>query len=127
MSPMIPTEAWAVVTDRGVCGYVGLEKGRKWADYLASQSSKNSRVVRVQITEDWRPFSELVPKDGAEYIVFRPDALVFTAIYCPAHGEEDSDECHWFASCNGEDIGNDLPTHYMPLPAPPQSAEGPNK
>ena len=59
----------------------------------------------------WRPIEE-APKDGTEFIAYRPDAGVFTASYDPEQ------EC-WFANHGYEDITDDQPTHWMPLPPPP--------
>lgn len=75
---------------------------------------------------EWRTFDS-APQTGDVILVYRPDAGVFTALYA----EEDwflataehppEGECFWFAS-TGEDLTEDLPTHWQPLPAPPTVA-----
>lgn len=73
----------------------------------------------------WQDFST-APEDGSVILVFRPDAGVFTAHFVeedahlssperPPEGDE-----FWFSTC-GEDLTGDLPTHWRPLPAPPQN------
>lgn len=69
----------------------------------------------------WRPFAT-APKNRTVILVYRPDAGVFTALYTPAldeHGDEDDDNWCWF-TVQGEDIDDDLPTHWMPLPDGPE-------
>lgn len=61
---------------------------------------------------EWQPIST-APKDGTEIIVFRNDAGVFCAFF---HEET---EC-WFSADGLDDITDDMPTHWMPLPPPPQ-------
>lgn len=64
----------------------------------------------------WRPF-EGAPTDGTSILVYRPDAGVFVAAFV-AYGTE-GEKCWW--ADGGEDLSDDLPTHWMPLPAPPES------
>jgi hypothetical protein len=75
-------------------------------------------IARAESYGDgWRPWSEDVPINE-EVLVYRPDALVFTAWF---HVPEDIDgEGLWF-STNGEDLSGDLPTHWRHLPAPTAS------
>lgn len=68
-------------------------------------------LARRGAAMQWRPIEE-APKDGTEFIAYRPDAGVFTASYDPEQ------EC-WFANHGYEDITDDQPTHWMPLPPPP--------
>lgn len=68
-------------------------------------------LARRGAAVQWRPIEE-APKDGTEFIAYRPDAGVFTASYDPEQ------EC-WFANHGYEDITDDQPTHWMPLPPPP--------
>jgi len=78
---------------------------------------------------DWQPF-ETAPRDGTEILVYREDAGVFTAHYV----EEDAHlssylnppegDFYWF-SATGEDLTNDMPTHWRPLPDGPALASIP--
>lgn len=69
---------------------------------------------------EWKPI-ETAPKDGTEFIVFRDDAGVFAARYV----EPSNDDGEMFlASMYGEDLTGDMmPTHWMPLPPPPEAKE----
>jgi len=83
------------------------------------------KAARQLITDPakWRPFNT-APETGNVILVYRPDAGVFTAHYV----EEDAHlsnamnppegDFFWF-STSGEDLTDDLPTHWMPLPSPP--------
>ncbi|WP_442935585.1 DUF551 domain-containing protein [Nitratireductor sp. CH_MIT9313-5] len=72
----------------------------------------------------WQPI-ETAPQDGSVILVYRSDAGVFAAHYV----EEDAHlstalnppegNCYWF-STSGEDLTGDMPTHWMPLPSPPE-------
>lgn len=66
--------------------------------------------------ETWKPFIT-APENGSDILVFREDAGIFIAF--PYH---DGDSLRWFAD-GGEDISGDLPTHWQPLPKPPQIKE----
>lgn len=68
----------------------------------------------------WKPFAT-APQNGTEILVFRPDAGVFVAIFeSPSYFiNDDDDEPDWF-SITGEHLcGNELPTHWMPMPQEP--------
>lgn len=76
-------------------------------------------------SENWQPFAT-APEDGTEIIVWREDAGVFTAKYCPPSGialwePADPEFYCWFA--DGEDLTGDLPTLWRPLPPPPSEDE----
>jgi len=63
---------------------------------------------------------ETAPKDGTEFIVFRDDAGVFTARYVASNDDGEM----FLASMYGEDLTGDMmPTHWMPLPPPPEAKE----
>ena len=72
----------------------------------------------------WRPIEE-APKDGTIVMVFRKDQGVFCAHYVEEdwhlssqHNPPEGDHC-WF-STNGDDLTNEMPTHYRPLPKGPE-------
>ena len=78
--------------------------------------------------DGWKPI-ESAPKDGTVILVYREDAGVFTAHYV----EEDAHlssimnppegDFYWFSTA-GDDLTNDMPTHWRPLPsAPSEGAE----
>lgn len=74
------------------------------------------------VTQAWMPFDS-APVDGSEIIVYRDDAGVFTAHFTSpmemiGSDDTDDDELRWF-TIHGEDLTEDLPTHWMPLPLPP--------
>jgi len=94
-----------------------------------------AEVERLKALTEWRPF-DTAPQDGTEIIVYREDALVFTASFCESRSEEpanehdrqwfgestDEDGWCWFSAC-GDDLTGDLPTLWMPMPAPPLTQE----
>jgi hypothetical protein len=77
----------------------------------------------LRAARDWQPF-HTAPETGEVILVYRSDAGVFTAHYV----EEDAHlssvmnppegDFFWF-STSGEDLTDDLPTHWMHLPSPP--------
>ena len=70
----------------------------------------------------WEPI-DTAPKDGTVILVYREDAGIFTAHHVsPASivGGCDYSES-WFTT-DGEDLTDDMPTHWMPLPEPPTYA-----
>lgn len=71
---------------------------------------------------EWQPI-ETAPRDGTEILAYRRDAGVFTIHFvAPADMivSDDEEPC-WF-SLNGDDLTDDMPTHWMPLPKPPRTA-----
>jgi len=72
-------------------------------------------LARRGAAMQWRPI-ETAPRDGTEFIAYRPDAGVFTAGY-------DDEQDAWFANHGYEDITDDLPTRWMPLPLPPSGEQ----
>jgi len=50
-----------------------------------------------------------------QFLAYRPDAGVFAARWCYLDHEDDP----VLFTAEGEDLTGDLPTHWMPLPAPP--------
>lgn len=76
-------------------------------------------------TEVWRPI-ETAPRDGTEFIAYRPDAGAFAATWHhPAHedGGWDVEAEPVLFSASGEDLTDITPTHWLPLPAPPPTSE----
>ena len=74
--------------------------------------------------ERWQTI-ETAPKDGTEILAYRRDAGVFTCLFTseakqlgPDYYADDEDR--WF-TVGGEDINDDMPTHWQPLPAPPRT------
>ena len=79
-------------------------------------------ALRDRADGRWRLF-ETAPKDGTTVLVYRKDAGVFEAHFVSPSEMivSDDDIPAWF-STNGEDLTDDLPTHWIPLPAPPGDA-----
>ncbi|MCH6203889.1 hypothetical protein L3V16_08535 [Brucella ciceri] len=78
--------------------------------------------------DGWLPI-ESAPKDGTVILVYREDAGVFTAHYVEEDAHLSSPmnppegDFYWF-STSGDDLTNDMPTHWRPLPsAPSEGAE----
>lgn len=69
---------------------------------------------------EWQPI-ETAPKDGTVILAYRKDAGIFEAHYVsPAEMiASDDEKLAWFTT-DGEDLTNDLPTHWQPLPKPPE-------
>lgn len=75
----------------------------------------------------WNTDMSAAPRDGREVLVYRPDAGVFTAHFTESWAagdylERTGDPC-WFTA-SGEDLTEDMPTHWMPLPQPPEPPNG---
>jgi len=88
------------------------------ADYGPDRETAKAaadEIERLRAAMQWRPI-ETAPRDGTEFIAYRPDAGVFTAGY-------DDEQDVWFASHGYEDITDDLPTRWMPLPLPPSGEQ----
>lgn len=72
---------------------------------------------------EWQPI-ETAPMDGTAVLVYREDAGVFTAHYVEDDAHLSSPmnppegDCYWFTT-GGEDLTDDMPTHWMPLPDAP--------
>jgi hypothetical protein len=82
-----------------------------------------AEVERLKALTEWRPF-DTAPKDRTEIIVWRKDAGTFTAIFCEPVSLDPVDEEDWcWFSVGGDDLTGDLPTLWMPMPAPPLTQE----
>ncbi|WP_226623119.1 hypothetical protein [Brucella anthropi] len=73
---------------------------------------------------------DTAPEDGTVILVYRDDAGVFTAHYVEEDAHLSSPmnppegDFYWF-STGGDDLSNDMPTHWRPLPsAPSQEVAG---
>lgn len=81
----------------------------------------------INSVPEWRTMDS-APESGDVILVYRPDSGVFSAHYV----EEDAHtsnylnppegECYWFSTC-GDDLTNEMPTHWMPLPQPPKETQ----
>ena len=71
----------------------------------------------------WQPI-ETAPKDGARILVTNDAGGVWVAYYKPLYGSGFKPDNPWFSVMLNHDHfpttrGTSLPTHWMPLPAPP--------
>lgn len=89
------------------------EAEAKGCDYQALFVRDGAAIVA-----EWKPI-ETAPKDGTPFLCFRPDAL--------GHGFSDQSgiDVLWWENGDWTYDGDgrvtvDPPTHWMPLPAPPQ-------
>lgn len=90
---------------------------------------------------DWQPI-ETAPKDGSEILLYREDCGVILGRwiaccefvsngdpsnqFCDAGDDDGWEEPDWFGAdfIDGYRISNDgVPTHWMPLPSPPEKIE----
>lgn len=69
----------------------------------------------LTVEQGWRSWSE-VPQGVLEVDAYRPDAGVFVAVFRFLSDDVES----WWASESGEDLTDDLPTHFRLRPTPPQ-------
>lgn len=91
------------------------------AQYRAKQRQARARIESLAAArpvpaapgEQWRPWPEGGP-DTAECLAWRPDAGLLLAVV----RQTDEVEVGWF-TVEGEDLTDDEPTHWMPLPAAP--------
>jgi hypothetical protein len=113
---------------RKIAAHVGAEKF--WGLYKDTAQDivdialeEAAEVERLKALTEWRPF-DTAPKDRTEIIVWRKDAGTFTAIFCEPISDEPVDEEDWcWFSAGGDDLTGDLPTLWMPMPAPPLTQE----
>jgi hypothetical protein len=92
--------------------------------YELTQAYIKIAALEAQLKWKWRLF-KTAPKDGSSIVVWREDAGVFTAAFLPSAGDPgeygipqyNGEEC-WFTPL-GEDLSDDLPTLWQPLPGPP--------
>lgn len=90
---------------------------------MPGSTVRTSPVQPVKL--EWQPF-DTAKEDGNIILVYRADAGVFTAHYVEEDAHLSSPmnppegDSYWF-STSGEDLTDDLPTHWMPLPTPPLS------
>ncbi len=83
-------------------------------------------AARACIGAQWQ-LIETARRNGTEFIVYREDAGVFSALWQhPPHedGGLDWDSEPTLFSCAGEDLASDMPTHCMLLPEPPTDVLG---
>jgi hypothetical protein len=113
-------------------------KARKMADGESNEAETDEairadavrawaeRVKRRQTMADWQPI-ETAPKDGTFVLVgawcdvgFDKEDLEFvqTVAFCNPHVEND-----WLCANDEHDV-QPLPTHWMPLPTPPETDNG---
>jgi len=82
-------------------------------------------AIRALPDAGWRDI-ESAPETGETILAYRSDAGVFTAHYVEDDAHLSSPmnppegECYWFTT-GGDDLTDDMPTHWMPLPPPPES------
>lgn len=74
----------------------------------------------------WQPI-ETAPKDGSPVVVYMPwNGLVRTAHYKPNYTRPFQPWCvHWDMTNKSRPYQS--PSHWMPLPPPPQQEEGKNR
>ena len=72
---------------------------------------------------NWQPI-ETAPKDGTEVLVFWPywSRKPFIAFYSGDVGGWDGERCLSPTHC--EAYAERAPTHWMPLPEPPEESQG---
>jgi hypothetical protein len=102
-------------------GYAqGVERALEWASNEADAALTSEALAGAG--SSWRPIEE-APVDQ-EIIVYREDAGVFPAIYREAAGDDAPEGLFWFACGGYEDITDDPPTLWRPLPAAPERRDG---
>lgn len=67
----------------------------------------------------WQPFST-APKDGTEILGYRDNGLDENNFLIMAY---DKTYNQWWANGEGHLDADEMPTHWMPLPAPPNKAD----
>lgn len=97
--------------------------------FMDDENASDMASIRdfINSAHEWKPMSS-APESGDVILVYRPDAGVFTAHYVEddAHFSNymnpPEGDYYWFSTC-GDDLTNDMPTHWMPLPNPPITGE----
>lgn len=127
MTPMKPTERWAIVFDDGSL-YVAREEGDGVRESLQRQLKTTvlcgGRVARVTITEGdgWRPIEE-APADGVPILCLDANTREIRVGIRKLFFEK-SGRYEWFR--DDERVPGQTwsltPTHWMPLPTPPATS-----
>ena len=79
------------------------------------------------MSDQWQPFATAPETPGEQILAYREDAGVFAVEYY-IDDESGDGEGNWFSAGGLDDLTGDLPSHWMPLPAPPSLVgHGPNK
>lgn len=78
---------------------------------------------------EWRDIAT-APKDGTDFLAYDPIAALPVAMRWQAYSQEDREEIgelgYWSYSeelLNEADPAGAQPTHWMPLPAPPENED----
>lgn len=108
--------------------------GRQVADMMTGYRTlvreALARIEELEALTQWQDI-ETAPKDGTEILLSNPtDGYVETGHFISPFemiGDENDDTPDWFTT-SGEYLGSGgpettAPTHWMPLPAPPQNGE----
>lgn len=132
MKATLPTSSAYLYTTPSGARVVDLKRvdldtpGLTVSDLIAVEQAEAYADARVREAQQWQPI-ETAPKDGTEVIVYHPEAGVCAA-FCPTEGFA----WHCMDGQNtviGRKSGRSIPsmtsfinppTHWMPLPAPPQ-------
>ena len=83
-----------------------------------ASAQDGSPVRSTGLFGTWSPWGT-EPKDGTEFLAYRPDAGVMECEWKWAETGELEDMATLFANWGSEDITADPPTHWMPMPPPP--------
>jgi len=76
-------------------------------------------IIRIATEPDWIPVTERLPEEGQRVLVYeRPEVIVVAEM----HSRSVSGGLWWSAD-NGHTAYSVFPTHWMPLPAPPESGK----
>ena len=106
-------KGWAVINSNGrfgdeiVAGYLT----EKDAEVCLAALVPTNRNGRTWAMSEWQPI-ETAPRDGTEILLWEDGYILGSWV----------EEYGYFADPDGHLWKNRQPTHWMPLPAPPQGA-----
>lgn len=80
-----------------------------------------NELANITRRSQWRPFGT-APEDGTEILAYRQDSGVIVVHFVSPsdYNSDGDDEPEWFTITGEHLCGDELPTHWMPMPSPPE-------
>jgi len=106
MTEYMPEEIWATPKGSGTLSGVYVDMP------LGDEPRGEHKYIRADLVPQWQPI-ETAPKDGTDILVWWPFWSKSPEVAAFIDGE-------WYSECVTSDSTEKPPTHWMPLPAPPE-------
>ena len=80
-----------------------------------------SNTLAVDGGTRWQPI-ETAPRDGTWFLAYEPGSGCGAHYACSFHGEDEFLGTMWFSDCGQYVTSSPEPTHWQPLPTPPEAS-----